>query len=122
HVAFSVALRLCCFAADQFVEEALFAARRSILVQQRETGVIEFAEELVPRYFFKAFVISIRRVRKYQTDDARVLTAVRRLDGGRFAATRFRPFPDLVMVSRNLGLSRFVLWHSQLHCERPLVA
>ena len=58
-VALPVTTRLRRIATNQLAEEALLAARRSFLIEQRQTGIIEFAEEFVPGNFLETFVMAL---------------------------------------------------------------
>ena len=90
-VIFAVLPRLGGVATDQLVKEALLAACGFILVEQGKTRLIKFLEELVPGDFFEAVVIRIWCIGKDQPNDTGVLTAMRRFDGGGFAAARTPP-------------------------------
>jgi hypothetical protein len=102
---------LCCFSADQLVEEALLTVRGRVLIEQREPGLVEFVKKLIPRDLLETVVVGIRRLGKDQADDARIFAAMRRFDGSRFAAARFRPFSNLVVIGGNLGSSRLLFRH-----------
>ncbi len=108
-VTLPVLARLGGIASDQLAEQAFPATRQPFLVKQGETGLVEFAEEFLPRNFLEAALIGMRRVGKNQADDPGVIAAVGRLYGGRLAAARLGPFADLVVIGRDPGLDRSTL-------------
>src|SRR5688572_21551779 len=90
-VAVAVLARSRGLAADQLVEIALFAVGGLLLVEERQIGLVEFLEELVPGNLLEIVVIGIGRLRELQ---AQYLGAA---DDCRAAAARLGPFADLVV-------------------------
>src|SRR3954452_9268218 len=98
-------------AADQLVEIALLAAGGFLLVQQREIGLVELLEELLPRDFLERVMLRVRRIGELDADAPgpaafAVLLAVppvvSRAHGRRAPAALLGPFADLVVVGRDL--------------------
>src|SRR5215204_563127 len=91
-VVFAVRARLRGLAADQLIEVALFPARGLLLVEEREVGLVEFLEELVPGYLLEIVVVGIGGVGEFKAEN--LGPAYDR----RAAAARLGPFADLVVV------------------------
>ena len=78
--------------ADQLIEKAM------LVINQRETALLELIEEFVPADLLQIVVLRAWVVGKFDTDDPDIAARMRAPHNSRFAAVRFRPFADGVVV------------------------
>ena len=96
--ALAVFPRLGRLAPDQLVEIALLSARRFLLMQQGEAGLVKFLKELLPGDFFERVILGMRRAGKFDADDAGIVLALGRAHSRRSSAARLCPFANLVVI------------------------
>src|SRR5438067_4733181 len=97
-VALAVFPRLGRLAPDQLVEIALLSARRFLLMQQGEAGLVKFLKELLPGDFFERVILGMRRAGKFDSDDAWIVLGLGRAHRRRSSAARLCPFANLVVI------------------------
>lgn len=85
------------FAAHQLVEVALVAAGGGLLIEQRETALIELLEELVPVDVLQGLLPRVSR--EIKTQDSHVIIVAGSPYASGLRATLFGPAADLVMIS-----------------------
>src|SRR5581483_1643604 len=79
---------------DEFVEPADLPVLGAILVQEREIGLIEFPEELVPVDRVEGLLSGF----EVDAKDARVAVFLGGSNGRGTTAPLLRPFPDRIML------------------------
>ena len=87
---------------DQFVEVAARAGSSLLLIDQRETVLVEFGEEFVPIDFFERIVIAVLRFGEAEAQDAGFAVPFGACDFAGDGVARFCPSADLIVVLSGL--------------------
>src|SRR5437763_3076493 len=101
-VALALFPRLGRLAPDQLVEIALLSARRFLLMQQGEVGLVKFLKELLPGDFFEHVILCMLRAGKFDADDAGMVLALGRAHRRGSSAAPLGPMANLVLIAGDL--------------------
>src|SRR5579883_2177453 len=90
---------------DEFVEAALVAVSRFLLIEESQIGLVELLEKLAPGQHIQLAVLGI----EIQPKDARVIRAHGVGHGRRLAASFLRPAADGLVIAGHLGFGHGLL-------------